>query len=56
MRYVVICRDETAFYSDFFDVEKWSRDIKCVIDLATESPLMAILGMRLNKTIFDGNY
>ena len=36
MRYVVICRDETAFYSDFFDVEKWSRGIKCVIDLATD--------------------
>lgn len=37
MRYVVICRDETAFYSEYFNAENhWSRDIKCVIDLATD--------------------
>lgn len=37
MRYIVICKDESAFYSDMFDPENhWSRNIKCVIDLATD--------------------
>lgn len=37
MRYIVICKDESAFYSDLFDPEnQWSRNIKCVIDLATD--------------------
>lgn len=37
MQYIVICKDETAFCTEWFNVENnWSRNIRCVIDLATD--------------------
>lgn len=37
MQYIVIYKDETAFATEWFNVEEqWSRSIRCVIDLAAD--------------------
>lgn len=38
MRYIVICKDNTAFYTDWYDYENlWNPEtMTCVIDLAKD--------------------
>ena len=36
-RFLVVMKDGSAFYSDVFDCEEsWTRQIRCVIDLASD--------------------
>ena len=33
MRYLIICQDNTAFYTDYYDYENfWSDELRCVVD------------------------